>query len=125
MKENRESLTDNLLVHSIIEGVQEKKGTKIRVADLTGIKDSICDYLVICQGNSPSQVSAICDSVEAVAKRTAHQSPVSIAGLRNSLWVAMDYTDVVVHIFVPEAREFYDVDHLWDDAENTDIPDFE
>ena len=104
------------LVKSIIEGIQEKKGHNIRVADLTGIDDTICKYLVICEGNSPTQVQAIEDSVWDKAYEQTGEKPRSIDGLRNSLWVAMDYTDVVVHIFVPEARVFYDIDNLWEDA---------
>ncbi|MBQ4277572.1 MAG: RsfS/YbeB/iojap family protein, partial [Bacteroidaceae bacterium] len=46
-------------------------------------------------------------------------------GLRNSLWVAMDYEDIMVHIFVPEWRSFYDLDNLWEDADTTDIPNAE
>ena len=111
------------LVNSIIEGIQEKKGHRIRVADLRNIDDTICLYLVICEGNSPTQVAAIEDSVwDAVQKQTG-EKPRSVDGLRNSLWVAMDYTDVVVHVFVPDAREFYDIDNLWDDAEMEEIPD--
>ena len=111
------------LVNSIIEGIQEKKGHRIRVADLRNIDDTICQYLVICEGNSPTQVAAIEDSVwDAVQKQTG-EKPRSVDGLRNSLWVAMDYTDVVVHVFVPDAREFYDIDNLWDDAEMEEIPD--
>ncbi len=113
------------LVQSIINGIQEKKGHAIRVADLTVLEDTICKFLVICEGNSPSQVSAISDAVEEFARKQAGQKPRTIDGLRNSIWVAMDYTDVVVHIFVPDAREFYDIDHLWDDADFTDVPDLD
>jgi ribosome-associated protein len=49
----------------------------------------------------------------------------AVDGLRNSTWVAMDYADIIVHIFVPEEREFYDIEHLWADAELTAIPDLD
>ena len=113
------------LVDSIVEGIQEKKGRRIRVADLDGVGDTICRYLVICEGNTPTQVAAICDSVEYMAHKRAGEKPVRIAGQNNSIWIAMDYADVMVHIFMPEAREFYDIDHLWDDAEVTEIPDLD
>ena len=93
--------------------------------DLNGIDETICKYLVICEGNSPTQVSALYDSVREFARKEAGQKPVTVDGLRNCLWIAMDYTDVIVHIFLPETREFYDIDHLWEDAKFTDIPDFE
>lgn len=113
------------LLDSITDGIKEKKGKRIRIVDLNGVDETICKYLVICEGNSPTQVSAIYDSVRETARKEAGQKPVTVDGLRNCLWVAMDYTDVVVHIFLPETREFYDVDNLWEDAEFTDIPDFD
>lgn len=113
------------LVNSIVEGIQEKKGHHIRVADLTGIEDTICRYMVVCEGNSPSQVAAIEDSVWDIVFKQTGQKPTTIDGLRNSLWIAMDYTDVVVHVFVPDARQFYDIDNLWEDATTEEIPDLD
>jgi len=113
------------LIDSIIAGIQEKKGHAIRVVDLSRFHDTICQYLVICEGATPTQVSAISDSVYDFTLREAHEKPVSTDGERYALWVAMDYTDVVVHVFVPDARQFYDLDHLWEDADITEIPDIE
>ena len=110
------------LVASCIAGIQEKKGRKIRVVNLEGIDDTITKYLVI---GSPSQVAAITESVREFARKQANARPSAVDGTRNNLWVALDYIDVVVHIFVPDAREFYDVDNLWEDAEITDIPDID
>lgn len=110
------------LVEAIVAGIQEKKGHAIRIADLSGIGDTICQYLVICEGSTPTQVSAIADSIEEVARLRTRQKPVSIDGARNALWVAMDYTDVVAHVFVPDARQFYDIEHLWADAQTTVVP---
>ena len=58
-----------VLIEKIKEGIQEKKGKKIVVADLTSIEDTICKYFVICQGNSPSQVSAIVDSIKEFTRK--------------------------------------------------------
>ena len=113
------------LVETITKGIQEKKGKGIVVADLSGIDGTICHYFVICQGNSPSQVEAIAESVGDFARKEQKARPSAVDGTRNNLWVAIDYIDVVVHIFVPDAREFYDVDNLWEDAEITDIPDID
>lgn len=113
------------LVNACVAGIQEKKGKRIRVVNLEGIDDTITQYLVIGEGNSPSQVAAITDSVKEFARKQASSKPTAVDGTRNNLWVALDYTDVVVHIFVPDAREFYDVDHLWEDADITDIPDID
>lgn len=115
----------NELLRNITEGIQEKKGKSITIANLTNIGDTICDYFVICQGNSPSQVQAITESIyECVHKHTG-EKPVHVTGLENCQWVAMDYSNVIVHIFLPEPRAFYDLEHLWEDAQLTTLPDIE
>lgn len=113
------------LVNQIIEGIQEKKGQKIVVADLTEIEDTICNYFVICQGNSPSQVSVIADSVWDYTLKETGDKPIAIDGMQNAQWVAMDYSDVLVHVFLPETREFYNLENLWADAQLTSIPDID
>ncbi len=113
------------LVDTIIKGIQEKKGANIVVADLNCIEGAICRYFVICQGNSPSQVEAITESVGEFAQKEQGEKPTAVAGLENAQWVAMDYSDVLVHIFLPDIREYYDLEHLWDDADLTHIPDLD
>ncbi len=113
----------NKLVESIVKGIQEKKGTNVVVADLRGIDGTICDYFVICQGSSPTQVDAIADSVEETARVEAGEKPVKVAGLDNCEWVAMDYSDVLVHIFLPEPRQYYNLEGLWEDAALTTVAD--
>lgn len=110
------------LVNKIIEGIQEKKGTEIVVADLTDIGDTICDYLVICQGNSPTQLDAIIRSIAEVTERDLNERPIGLDGYRNAEWVAMDYVDVVVHVFLPDFRAFYQLENLWADAKLDRIP---
>ncbi len=87
--------------------------------------NSICDYFVICQGNSPNQVSAITDSVADTVREKCGKKPYAIDGLRNSQWVAMDYGDILVHVFLPDVRTFYDIEHLWADAKITTVPDLD
>lgn len=112
----------NKEIKSIIEAIQDKKGKQIRVIDLHKIGDTICQYLVICEGNTPTQVSAISDSIENKLRDDLDERPLVVDGTKNCLWVAMDYANIIVHVFVPESRAFYDIDHLWDDADFTDIP---
>lgn len=113
------------LVDTITKGIQEKKGQHIVVADLQGIEGAICRYFVICQGNSPSQVEAITESVGDMARQELSEKPTTVVGLENAQWVAMDYGDVLVHIFLPEVRGFYDLEHLWSDAKLTEIEDLD
>ena len=113
------------LVQAITKGIQEKKGQGIAIADMNGIDGAICHYLIVCQGNSPMQVQAITDSVEEFAWKETHEKPVHIVGQENAVWVAMDYTDVMVHIFVPDMREYYNLENLWEDAPLERVPDID
>lgn len=115
----------NILVKKIVEGIQEKKGKNIVIADLTEIDDTICNYFIICQGNSPSQVLAIVDSVKEYVRKETGNKVYGVDGVKNAHWVAMDYSDVLVHVFLPEVREFYNLEHLWADAKLTSVPDLD
>lgn len=114
-----------LLIEKITEAIQDKKGKNIVIADLTAIEDTICNYFIICQGNSPAQIGAIVDSIKEKARKEAGRKPAVVDGQRNGEWVAMDYADVLVHIFQPEARSYYNLEHLWADAQLTHIPDID
>jgi len=124
-KEYQTISTSEQLVESIKQGIQEKKGQHIVVADLNGIDGAIARYFVICQGNSPAQVEAITESVGDYARLQQGEKPSRVAGLENAQWVAMDYGDVLVHIFLPDVRAYYDLEHLWDDAKITEIADLD
>jgi len=113
------------LVKTIVKGIQEKKGSNIVVADLSAISGAVCRQFVVCQGNSPTQVEAIAESVGEVARMELDERPMRVVGLERALWVAMDYGDVMVHVFVPEMREYYDLEHLWADAPLTHVPDMD
>ncbi len=120
---NRKSMNETEeLVKRIAEGIQEKKGRNIVVADLTDTDNTVCKYFVICEGNTPTQVAAIADSVSDYVRIIASAKPTAVEGLRNARWVAMDYGDVLVHIFVPEDRAFYNLENLWADARLNMIP---
>ncbi|MBQ7663361.1 MAG: ribosome silencing factor [Prevotella sp.] len=113
------------MIQTIIKGIQEKKGSGIVVADLDGIDGTICRYFIVCQGNSPAQVEAIADSIAETTRKDMKEKPARVVGLENAQWVAMDYGDVLVHIFLPDVREYYDLEHLWDDAKLNYIPDLD
>ncbi len=104
------------LLTCIVEGIQEKKGQEITQVDLRAIPGTVCDYFIICEGNSPSQISAIAESVEKVVKDNLMIIPIRVQGQRLAEWVGIDYGDVIVHIFLPEMRRHYNIENLWDDA---------
>ena len=112
----------NELLQHIIEGIQEKKGKNITTIRLQGIPGAICDYFVICEGNTPTQVSALAESVEDVVRKSTHEKPIRVQGQQRSEWVGIDYGNIIVHIFIPEMRAFYNIDHLWEDAKTENIP---
>lgn len=113
--------TTQELTDLIVEGIQEKKGHDITIADLSEIPSAPAEAFVICTANSPSQVDSIVDSIENVTRTKAKENPTAIAGRQNSLWVAMDYGNIIVHVFVPDMRAYYDIDSLWSDARITQI----
>ncbi|MCD8281702.1 MAG: ribosome silencing factor, partial [Prevotella sp.] len=100
--------TTKQLTETIIKAIQEKKGRNIVVADLTAIEGAIAECFIICEGNSPTQVDAIAGEISDYCLRTTGEKPAHCVGLDNAIWVAIDFTDVMVHVFVPDARTFYD-----------------
>lgn len=119
-------MTENeQLVSEIVNGIQDKKGKRIAVVNLTALKEAPCGYFVICEGDSNVQVAAIATSVKDHVRDTLKVKPFAADGFENSLWIAIDYGQIIVHVFKREAREFYDIEHLWEDAEITFIPDLE
>lgn len=116
---------NEIIVQKIIEGIQEKKGKAITVVNLTKLHDAPCSYFVICQGDSVTQVNAITLSIRDYVRDEIRVKPYAIDGLDNCEWVAMDYAQIIVHVFQREPRAFYDIEHLWEDAEIAQIPDLD
>ena len=89
--------------------------------DLTGIT-SFADFFVICTGSNARQVQAITDEVGLQMKQQAKELPMSLEGYDQAEWVLVDYGDLLVHIFSPKAREYYDLERLWRSAKKVEIP---
>ena len=106
----------DVLTKEIVKGIQEKKGKDIISLDLKKIPNAICDVFVICTGTSSTQVEAIADSVEDVVRKSLGDKPWHKEGFENAEWILLDYVNVVVHIFQDQARMFYNLEKLWDDA---------
>jgi ribosome-associated protein len=81
---------------------------------------AITDYFVISSGRNDRQVRAIAEEVERQVKDSGGASPRSVEGLDDARWILMDFGEFVVHVFDEEAREFYDLEHLWSDAPRVD-----
>jgi len=113
------------LLDAIVKGLQEKKGHNIVIVDLREVSGAICQYMVVCEGNTPNQISSLSDSVWDVVNKEQKDKPISVDGMTNAQWVGMDYGTVIVHIFVPEMRSFYKLESLWADSSITNIPDLD
>ena len=109
------------LVDAVVKGMQEKKAKNISLLNLKGLEHAVTDYFVICNAESTTQVSAIADSVEYFAKEQSNEKPLHIEGQQNAIWILLDFGNVVVHVFQDEAREFYDIESFWADAERKDF----
>jgi len=105
-----------ILLESVVKGIFGKRGEDVLKIDLRKLENRITDYFVICHASSTTQVSSICDSVENTVRKVAGEKPQHIEGLDNSFWVLLDYGNVIVHIFLEEYRNFYDLESLWADA---------
>jgi ribosome-associated protein len=106
-----------ILAEIVVKGIQEKKGSNILVMDMRGLPNSVTDIMVIASAESSTQVAAIADSVEDEVRKELDESPWHTEGYENSLWILLDYVNVVVHIFQPEVRDYYQIEKLWADAE--------
>jgi ribosome-associated protein len=111
----KETETEHL-ANAIVEGIQRKKGINIIKIDLTKINHTECKYFIICHGNSNTQVDAIAHSVEDTVEELINEKAWHKDGYKNSIWVLLDYADIMVHVFQKEARQFYDLENLWADA---------
>ena len=122
MRKTKIITESELLCQTIVEGMQENKAKDIVVLDLRNLTSSVCDFFVICGGESSTHVDGISNSVSRFTRKTLKEKPWQIEGKNNSEWILLDYIDVVAHIFYKDARSFYDIEELWADAIRTDTP---
>jgi len=111
------------LAHLLIEGLQEKKAKHVVRMDLRKVSDAVTDFFIVCHGDSTTQVRALADSAEDMVREATGERPWHREGMLNSQWVVLDYGNVVAHIFLPDRREFYALEDLWNDAEVTEFED--
>lgn len=114
--------SDDALLFSIIEGIEEVKGHDIKILDLRNIEAAIADYFIVCTGTSTTQVEAIARSAENFTRKELDEKPRRVEGVRNAQWVLMDYFSIIVHIFYEPMREHYDIEGLWADANEMALP---
>ena len=108
----KKSVNTDDLISVIIKGIDDVKGDDIQLLDLRGIENTVCDYFIICSGNSNTQVNAITGSVQKLVSKELKDKPWHVEGQNNSEWILMDYVNVVVHVFQNHVREFYETNIL-------------
>ncbi len=108
------------MVATVVEAIQDKKGKNIVSLDMTGFDGAICSHFVICHADSTTQVEAISNGIEEMMEEKLGEKVYRVEGRQMAMWVAMDYVDVVVHIFQTELRDFYRLEELWSDAVRTE-----
>ena len=111
----------DILLETIIEGIQEVKGKDITILDLKNIETAVCKYFVICSGTSNTHVSSVSENVRKFVSKEIQQKPWNTEGQSTSEWILLDYSDIVVHVFQEETRAFYTLEDLWGDAEIRNI----
>ena len=96
-----------MIKETAVSAIQDKKGHDITILDLSKVDGAPTGQFIICTGNSTTQVSAIADSVREEIQKKTGEKPINYDGYRNSQWIVVDYGDLMVHIFLPETRAFY------------------
>jgi ribosome-associated protein len=107
----------NGLQDLIIDSISDIKGKNIVLLNLKNIDDAPADYFIVCEGDSTTQVRAIANNIERRLRNEQKLGAPHVEGTQHAKWICMDYFDVIVHIFHPETRRFYDLEQLWSDAE--------
>lgn len=111
----KEKGTDQLITQ-IVKGIEEVKGQDVEILDLRDIENTVCDYFIICNGTSNTQVNAIVNSIQKIVSKALKEKPWHVEGSDNAEWILLDYVHVVVHVFQKHIREYYDIEGLWGDA---------
>lgn len=101
---------------SVIKAIRAKKGEEIISLDLRKVSEAVCDYFVICQATSTTQVKAIGDFIEETVKNDCGELPFKHEGYQTANWILIDYINIVVHIMQPSTRKFYNLEEMWSDA---------
>lgn len=100
----------------VLDSIQDIKGKNIVRIDLRKLKDRPTEFFFICEGDSSTRVAAIASNVQKRMKHELQELPKTTTGGRHANWICLDYFDIVVHIFYPETRAFYELEDLWSDG---------
>lgn len=108
-----------------VESIAGQKGQNITIIELSELASASAQTYIVCSGKSTTQVRAIADNIREYVQIHTGRKPDNYIGYRNCQWIAIDYGDVIAHIFLPDTREFYNIEELWSDAPHVTIPNIE
>lgn len=117
--DNPTTFTDHPLVQAVIEGLEDKKGQNLCVMDMRHLPERMADFFVIAQAESSTQLRALAESVHEKVREQIGIKPWGSEGQTHGRWILVDYGELVLHLFIPELREFYNLEKLWNDARIT------
>lgn len=106
--------------NAAVQILDNKKAMNLRMLRISGIS-VLSDYFILANGTSGTHVKALADELEFKMKEQYAKVPSHIEGYRSNSWIILDYDDIIIHIFTPQARDFYDLDRLWQDGEEISL----
>ncbi len=116
-------MTTKQIAKTALNAVIDRKAADIALLRVTKLT-TLADYYIICTGSSNTQLRAISDAVDEALSKKYGLEPKSVEGYRSASWILQDYGSVIVHIFKNDARQFYDLERLWADAQKLDVEAF-
>lgn len=114
------NVTSLELAQAIAAAADDKKAADIVLLNVTDIS-YLSDYFVIVTGFSKTQTQAICEAIEENIEQQFSLHPVRVSGKQEGAWIVQDYGNVIVHIFLPEEREYYNLEAFWGHAERLEF----
>jgi ribosome-associated protein len=113
-------LQTNEIVDLAVDFALDKKGFDLKLFDVRELS-SLTDFLLIASGRSDRQVQAIAENIRSEFKHQHQLLPLAVEGMDQGRWVLLDYGDVMIHVFQPLVREFYDLEGLWSEAPEVEL----
>lgn len=109
------------LAYAIANAAEARKGDNIRILQVNEVS-YLADFFIIVTGFSAVQLRAIARAIEADIEEHWHRRPLRTEGLADGRWILQDFGEVIVHIFLPDEREFYNLDAFWAHAQTIPFP---
>lgn len=107
----------------IVEAIHDIKGKKVTILDLSNLEMASAGKFIICEGTSTMHVSSVADRIREQVQEKTGRKPYNYDGYRSSQWIVIDYGEILVHVFLPETRNLYDLEQLWSDSVITNVED--